>query len=99
MIELYLIYEDTGFEFLFCLWNSLSWELFIGPPWLERETWNCESPVPVSTGTTDVPGNKKGRGLVVGLKTFPNQQPQHPKLPEEAGRQGCTVEGGEREKG
>ncbi len=34
------------------------------------------------------PRNEKGRELVLGLKTFPNQEPRHPKLPEEAGRQG-----------
>ncbi len=35
-----------------------------------------------------VPRNEKGRELVVGLKTFPNRQPRHPKLLEEAGQQG-----------
>jgi hypothetical protein len=28
------------------------WELLIRPPWLERETWDCESPIPVPAGTT-----------------------------------------------
>jgi hypothetical protein len=45
-----------------------------------------------------VPRNRKGRELVVGPKTFSNRQPHHPKLSEEAGREGHPAEGGEREK-
>jgi hypothetical protein len=80
-------------NFLFCLWDSPSQELFIGPPWLERETQICESPVPVPTGTTLVPRNRKGKELVVGPKTVPNQQPCQPKASGLGSRKGERMRG------
>jgi hypothetical protein len=39
--------------FLFMI--ILPWKLFLGPPWLEKETRIRELPIPVHIGTTSGP--------------------------------------------
>jgi hypothetical protein len=46
------------------------WELFIGTPWLKRETRILESPVPVPTGTTSGPQGKLEEGSVCQTDNF-----------------------------
>jgi hypothetical protein len=65
-------------------------ELFIEPPWLERETRIPESPVPVPTGTTI----SSQAGKVVGLTGFfTTRRPHSSRLPEEAGPRRLSKKG------
>jgi hypothetical protein len=62
--------------FIICVMVNL--ELFIGPPWLEREMRIHETPL--------VPRQEENKGLVVGPKGFcMTRRPHSSMLPEEAG--------------
>jgi hypothetical protein len=60
MIQIIEDNEDTGLRFHFFP-SFVSRELFIGSPWLERETRSRESPVRVPTGTTAGPRDDRDR--------------------------------------
>jgi hypothetical protein len=55
MIGLYQVGEDISMDLLSVYDFFSPWELFNGPPWLEREKRIRESLVQVPTGTTSGP--------------------------------------------
>ncbi len=53
-----------------CFFVSCALELSIGPPWLERETPVCESPIPVPAETSTSQAGKGSKGPDAGQKGF-----------------------------